>query len=467
MKRYKYVVFFRRVSGKSQDLRMQVSADSIFREKHHTNEIIIIEEDGVSANKIRLKDRPEMLQLISLIKSNQVDIVYAFDRTRLFRDYYEALYFVTLCKKHNVQIHFTSAGAGHQQATDNSLIEGVMNIIGDVEGKNIARRIEEARRRYPPKKLGFIKDEKRRYIKDPQKKDSLVQYFNTIKQIDSHIQLEEVVQKFKKVLKTTPQQLLKIAFDPFYAGYDLVNGENKLSHVEPYLTLEQHKALRTKEKIFATHTEKLQRLKDLNIYKPVCGICNKPMNFKISFLLDTAWYSCSRKHKKVQLTAQELNEIISKALIRIIDHLDIEKLLKDSDSYFKQLKKPIESELKSIKKDINRILESHFLEECDFSKVYEHPDYKELIELECKQEKTLNEIEMKKELLLENQELSRMVKDYLGKCMESNPFFLSSMLIQAIYAYPNELSLIVNKFDYIENLKPPYIFKGDELLCKG
>lgn len=47
----KYHVFFRRVSTAGQDLAMQESADTIYREKLLPEEIKIINEDAVSANK--------------------------------------------------------------------------------------------------------------------------------------------------------------------------------------------------------------------------------------------------------------------------------------------------------------------------------------------------------------------------------------------------------------------------------
>ncbi|CAH2717201.1 hypothetical protein BACCIP111895_04391 [Neobacillus rhizosphaerae] len=152
----KFKVFFRRVSTINQDLAMQESADAMYRENYIPDEILIMNEDGVSANKLDIEKRPQMKKLIQMIINYQVDIIYAFDRSRLFRDFYESNYFVSLCKKHKVKIFFTSSGNG-QQATDSTLLEGVMNIVSDVEGKNIARRTEEARKRYPPRKLGYIK----------------------------------------------------------------------------------------------------------------------------------------------------------------------------------------------------------------------------------------------------------------------------------------------------------------------
>ncbi|PHA24284.1 hypothetical protein COE84_00130 [Bacillus wiedmannii] len=53
----KYHVFFRRVSTAGQDLAMQEAADAPFREKLLPEEIMIMEEDAVSANKLSIHDR--------------------------------------------------------------------------------------------------------------------------------------------------------------------------------------------------------------------------------------------------------------------------------------------------------------------------------------------------------------------------------------------------------------------------
>jgi DNA invertase Pin-like site-specific DNA recombinase len=107
----KYMVFFRRVSSTTQDLAMQESADALYRDKFLEKEILILNEDGISANKLKIEHRPQIQRLINLIISNQIDTVFAFDRTRLFRDFYEAIFFVSLCKEHSVKIFFTSPGA--------------------------------------------------------------------------------------------------------------------------------------------------------------------------------------------------------------------------------------------------------------------------------------------------------------------------------------------------------------------
>lgn len=459
----KYKVFFRRVSSKGQDLEMQISADAIYRQQYLPQELKVIEEHAVSANKLRLPERPEMMKLIWMILNDQVDVIYAFDRSRLFRDFYESNYFISICRKKNVRLFFTSVGNGHQQSTNNTLIEGVLNIVGDVEGKNIARRTEEARKRYPSKKLGYVKENKQ-YKKAVDKEDLLTQFFIGLANLTSYIELDVLLQKFKRSLKTNTETLLRIASDPFYAGYDLSTGKNKLSHVAPYLTLAQFEELQKKESILSKYEESITTLREQNIYQPYCGICQKPMNFRFNIQEEEASYSCARKHPMVMITANDLSVIILHSLENIINKLDTEKLMKDSKLYFKTIKKPLESDIASLKRAKDNILKAIILENDDLHKWKEEPRFQELKKLEAEVEESLSKIEETEQLLLSNKNIIQLIKDYLESGTVLNPYFLASMLIQKMIVFENELYLDVSRFDYIQDIKKTFIYEEGVLL---
>ena len=118
----KYKVFFRRINGTS-NIEIQESTDAKYREKYLPNEILIMSENGVSANT-NIEKRPQMKRLIEMVMDNQVDIVYVYDLSRLFRDFYKFNYFVFLCNKHNVKIFYTSTGIQHQ---DNILLNLILS----------------------------------------------------------------------------------------------------------------------------------------------------------------------------------------------------------------------------------------------------------------------------------------------------------------------------------------------------
>lgn len=459
----KYKVFFRRVSSISQDLAMQQSADAIYRKQYLSKEIVIIDENAMSANKLSIVNRPAMMKIIHMIENNQVDIIYAFDRTRLFRDYYEGNYFVSLCRKKEVQIIYTSTGNGHQQSTGNIFLEGVMNIVGDFEGKNIARRSEEARRRYPAQKLGYVKDKQtKQFHKDPIKRETLIHFFLDLSKVQTYIELEKLLKTYQKKLGTKKNQLLRVARDPFYAGYDLSKGKNKLSHVEPYLTLSEFSDLQDKNAIVEKYLEKDQHLQEQNIFQVNCGICGKSLIFHWDIVKGAAWYSCARKHPKIHIFADSLTSIIYCTLEQIVNHLDIDRLLFDSSVYFRKIRQSFLHNLDILKKDKNQILQNIIMEDNTLLNWRKHPLYEELSILEEKQEQLSAETLIKEELLIGNKQLSKLVKEYLNSTRTANPFFLSTILIQNLFIYPNEVNIEVNKFDYIQNIQTHFIFEGED-----
>ncbi|MGE6366914.1 recombinase family protein [Bacillus paramycoides] len=205
MNNEKYHVFFRRASTAGQDLAMQSSADAPYREKLLRDEIVIVDEYAISANKLSVHDRPEMQKVISLIKQGKVHTLYAFDRTRLFRDSYEAQEYHDLRTKHDIQLVYTSVGNGHIQATEDVFLEGLLNIFSDIEGKNIARRTLEARRRYPPQKLGYEKvKETKQYWQDSTKKDLLNQFFSALLETSTIDELANLLNRYRKKAKGCP-----------------------------------------------------------------------------------------------------------------------------------------------------------------------------------------------------------------------------------------------------------------------
>ncbi|MBG9754287.1 recombinase family protein [Lysinibacillus sphaericus] len=461
----KYKVFFRRVSSKGQDLVTQESADALYRQQYLVEEILIIEEHAVSANKLNISERPEMMKLVSMILNDQVDILYAFDRSRLFRDFYESNYLVNICKEKNVPIIFTSDG--HQQASGNTLIEGVLNIVGDIEGKNIARRTDEARKRYPPRKFGYIKQKEngtKKYVQDPEKLDLLKKFFADLTNVSTHIELEGLLQIYKKALGTSPETLLKLAKDPFYAGYDLSTGKNRLDHVTPYLTLAQFEVLQEKKSILSKYEENIETLRNSNIYQPYCGICQKPMSFRFNILEAECWYTCSRKHPKVMVSFNDLSDIIIFSLENIIEKLDIDKLMKDSRHCFNSIKNPLESDLQLLKKNKSDILEDIIVKNDDIQNWREHPHYKMLIDLEQKVKDSLSKIEDTERLLLGNDKLVNLVKEYLKNGIRSNLYFLYSMLVQKLNVFKNEIYLEINRFDYLEDIQKTFTYEEGVLL---
>ena len=466
MNNEKYHVFFRRVSTAGQDLAMQSSADALYREKLLPEEIVIVDENAISANKLSVHERPEMKKVISLIKQGKVHTLYAFDRTRLFRDSYEAQEFHDLRIKHDVHLVYTSIGNGHIQATEDVFLEGLLNIFSDIEGKNIARRTKEATRRYPPKKLGYEKIKETKHFRhDPNKKEILNQFFNELLEISTIDELAGLLNRYRKMLKRSDDEIIKIARDPFYAAYDLSRGENKLHHVKPYIDLSTYYRIQEKlGSVFNFYLERIGKLKTQNAFTPICGYCRQPLNYHIDKINNTGFYSCSKNHAKVCITFVELAKVVQMVLNKIVHHLDSKKLLNESHLRFREIRKELEAEMATIETQLNEVMEKIVLNMGDYSKDWkENPQYAKMTLLKNEKEFLLEELSEKEHLLEENKTTVTAVEGYLNHQIEVNPSLLYTLFIHKLYIYHNQIDFEATKFDYIKDIQNELIYQGDEI----
>ncbi|SHG30186.1 recombinase family protein [Ornithinibacillus halophilus] len=388
----KYHVFFRRVSTDKQNMEMQQSADAYYREKLLPEEIKVIDEDALSANKKFINERPEMQKLISLIKEDQVDTLYAFDRTRLFRDYYEGIEFTDLCLKHDIQVIYTSEGNGNVQATKDIFLEGILAMFSDIEGKNIARRNIEASKRYPGRKLGYVKENKH-YYKDPVKKELLEAYFSSLSKISTLDELALFLKKYRSIFKTNDETLIRIAQDPFYAGHDLSKGNYKLKHVEAYLSLKDFRAIQDSlGEVFNEYLKRLDDLESQKSYLPICGYCQKPLCYSKDKINNNSFFKCTTKsHPKVFISTIDLAKIIEMVISQIIIHLNSNKLLKHSLLQLRNIRKEINSQIQTIENQLNNLLETILLGEQNYTSNWKenNPQYQKLNALKIEKQRLL------------------------------------------------------------------------------
>lgn len=466
MNNEKYHVFFRRVSTAGQDLAMQSSADAPYREKLLADEILVFDEEAISANKLSVRERPEMQKVISLIKQGKVHTLYAFDRTRLFRDSYEAQEFHDLRTKHDVHLVYTSVGNGHIQATEDVFLEGLLNIFSDIEGKNIARRTLEARRRYPPKKLGYEKvKETKQYRQDSTKKDLLNQFFTALLETSTIDELANLLNHYRKILKRSDEKLIELARDPFYAAHDLSKGENKLQHVEPYLDLSTFNCIQKKlGSVFDSYLERIGKLEAQNAFTPICGYCRKPLHYRIDEMNNTGFYSCSRKHPKVSVPFADLAKVIQMVLKEVIHHFDSKKLLNESLLRFREIRKELEAEVEMIEKQLNEVMEKIILNMEEYSEDWkEDHQYAKMTHLKNEKAFLLEELTEKEHLLEENKSTVTAVEEYLLHQSDANPALLYTLFINRLYVYQDQIDFEVMMFDYLINFQTDFMYKGEEI----
>jgi hypothetical protein len=463
---HKKHVFFRRVSTAGQDIITPEAADLPFREKLSDDEILIINEIATSANKKAINERPEMQRLISLVKDKKVHSIYAFDRSRLFRDFYEGMEFNDLRAKYDVQVIYTSVGNGNMPASDDVFVEGLLSMFSDIEGKNIARRSWEARLRYPARKFGYQKQkETKRFLHDSSKSEGVQQYFAALKEIRSLDDLYRVTKEYRKKFKKTDEQLISMATDPFYAGYDLEKGTNKLQHVTPYISIEEYLQLqRAKGEFFKAFLERKKSLKGQNVYTPCCGYCRKPLIYKIEEESNSSYYSCSSKlHPKVTVSFSDLSKIIGGILSAIIQNFNAEKLINHSINCYRAIKKHLEAEMDSIEQNLNGIIEEFVLGSDDYSADWKQdPMYKRKQLLKKEYHNCLEQIKENQNVLQNNKSVIKVIEGALINQSNMNPSMLCDMLINGIWIYGDNIQVDVFYFDYLQEMEKEIIFEGED-----
>ncbi|MCA1010379.1 recombinase family protein [Halobacillus halophilus] len=470
MEKAKLHVFFRRVSTKGQDITIQEAADLYYREKLQSENIMIINENAISANKKSINERPEMQKLISLITKNKVSALYAFDRSRLFRDHYEGMEFNDLRLAYNVKLIYTSTGNGHIQASNDIFVEGLLNMFSDIEGKNIARRSEETRRRYPPQIMGYKKDkDTKTYSKDPNKKEYIDQYFTALTYVNTIDELRAVVKEYQKNLNCSSElSLINMASNPFYAAYDLEKGTNRLSHVDPYITLETFNQLQeTKSELFKTYVKQVEQQKlQVAMYAPICGYCKKRLNYRHNKDSNQGFFTCSRKEhakNKVKIPFSELEKVIDFALQEIVHKLDYKLLSLHSVKSFKKIKDQTEAEISAINSKIKELTEEIVLSSRHYSEDWKNDHrYKKVNSLKMERRKLLEEITLKEEFLQNNKKLSGIVQSYLSDRSKVSSTLLYSLFINQVFIYEDEVDIEVFTFNYLRDLHTEMIYVGDE-----
>lgn len=193
--------------------------------------------------------------------------------------------------------------------TDNHLIEGMHNLFGDIEGNNIKRRTTENQKKFPPKKFGYLKTKQKKYQKCPEKEPYLAQFFEEIQTIDTQELFIQYLSKYRKILGKDDDTLIRIATDPFYAGYDLHEGEYSLPHVDTFLTKEIFmETQRRLLPLISDYESKKQRLREMYTVVPKCGHCLKELTPRFNGDRTAFYFSCSKGHPKVLHDTFSINE---------------------------------------------------------------------------------------------------------------------------------------------------------------
>lgn len=102
-------------------------------------------EEGISASKTRLKDRPVLLECLRDIEDGIINNLITYRRDRLVRKTEESLVIRNILEKNNCQIHFTATGEQDMELNDpySKLIENVRSSLDEIESIQTAIRVSD------------------------------------------------------------------------------------------------------------------------------------------------------------------------------------------------------------------------------------------------------------------------------------------------------------------------------------
>lgn len=328
---FKKACFYQRVNTNSQDVEMQVQAAARFRERYSEEDIIEINEHGVSSNKLSMKNRKHLQAFVEMIKRDEIHTLYVYDRSRLTRRFYEYFFLYSLLWEHNVEVVFTTTDASYPPFSQDTVTEGINALLTEEEGKNISRRSLDTHKKTPNQKFGYILEKHehgRQYVQNPCFQGAINRFFDNIRTIDSIEELFKAAVNLKKAADRPLKMIFAMVTDPFYCGHEKSNNNlYPLPYVSPYLSVEEFNANFNKfepllKKLALQETE----LELQNIFSVKCGNCSRHLRYAFDAVLNEAYYYCncdSKKNKRVRYDILEIRKVVTTAVHNYFQHVDL------------------------------------------------------------------------------------------------------------------------------------------------
>jgi site-specific DNA recombinase len=403
----KLKVVYARVSSEQQNLDMQLEAAKPFIKDYHPDEIIYLSDDGVSATKKKLEERPKMQELLELIRNEQVDTLIVYQRDRLARDFYEYLEIILLIYTYKVNVIFTATGhlPFNHDLESGMFSEGVFGMLSQIEGMNIANRTGDAFQKAPHSIFGYIVERSgssKTYTVNPEYKAIIKKLYKDCLSIKTSKDLIELLLRYKSIIKRKETDVFNILIRPFYAGYVEVNGNyERLSDVPAIITLDQFKEIQEKLNELAPNLN-LSTLKNdkMPSVVPRCHKCNEPL--VPSNYLETDLLKC-KKHKKVFIRREVFDSLIDEVMTDTIKNTNLNQIEEQTLATLQRLQSTIANKKAGIQRNFEQV-QMKMLTQLNFAKekglVYEmehtlfnlQDEYRKLVENEVKIEKLSSEV---------------------------------------------------------------------------
>lgn len=321
------IVIYSRVSSAAQSLELQLSSARRYLESEgltgKEDFVIKLSDHDVSATKLKMTERPKLMELIHLIQEGKVKQVIGYKRDRFARNFYEFVDITRNFIKYNVEVIYT---ASNEPPFRNKLsLEAFYGMFGQMEGENIRTRTSDARKQYPSSIFGYkrMKEEKQIYfVVNEDKRDIIVSLFTEFSKVKNEEQFFDLLMTRRKGLNQ-PEKLLRILTNPFYAAhYESKSGLQPLPYVEPIISLELYlKAKSQIEEFLTFYKDKLNEVNNLFITTPLCGKCGNKMKYRKQNAIDEGYFVCSANHKRLMITVEELNDSVKQAVMEHVQSI--------------------------------------------------------------------------------------------------------------------------------------------------
>lgn len=395
------VVVYIRVSTLGQDITMQKNAARNLIEEYGEDNVRVIVDEGVSALKLRMNDRPGLQQILNMIRSGEVQTLIVYSRDRLARNFYEYLEIAKLLLERKVNVVFTQENA--RPFSDDLVLEAIYGIFAQIDGRTIQRRSLDARKHSPTRLLGYnrTKDShgKVSYTLNEGVAADIAAMFEEISECGTSEEFFNLLMKYKKLLSKQPNRLIGILQTPFYAGYWLARGELKQIIPDiPHITdLDTYQEVQTILERYSGVIREVLPQPTRSFKIPLkCGICGSELKFQSS-IGKPDYYKCS-KHSKIRISPSELDVEMREVVDFMVHKLDTTRIMHECRLFISKKRQELKSEANYLNREIYRIA-AKISERCSYG------DYVGLDELVQRQ----REAEIKLRVAMSSQQV---LKDY-------------------------------------------------------
>lgn len=339
-------VSYYRTSTNSQDEEMQIAAAHSLMQQMGLSNVLELNEHGVSANTVPLRQRQKLNILLNLIKEGRVNHLLVFARDRLARDPYEYNEIQKTIRKHGVKIIFTMENAVPFQEDEG--MELLLSVFARYEGQQIRQRTYETSKQFPPRIFGYhkmVENGTKRYVVDESKESDIVRMFRECSEICSPEDFAFFLVKYQKLFKRHPLQILNMLQNPFYSAH-LKHGNQylQLDHVEPMITFD---LFNKAEKVVLLYKRAIsEALLKQQFLLPKCAICNSTMKIIGRNLIDPGSFVCSNNHTRVAISVDELEEEARNVIDSFIASISVKSIEVLTKKSLNKLLSQLETELK-------------------------------------------------------------------------------------------------------------------------